>query len=55
MLRIYQYNYGTGTYTLKENILQQLVTIQEEVLNKILLSIHKAYDTIYWEPCLKIL
>ena len=46
---------GTGTVTLKANLLQQLVALREEVLYVIFLDLHKAYDALDRSRCLEIL
>ena len=35
---------GTGTTSLESRLLQQLITIREEVIYKIFLYLHKSYD-----------
>ena len=37
----------TGTATLKEKLLQQLVAMREEVLYAIFMDLHKVYDALY--------
>ena len=46
---------GTGTTTLEAKLLQQLAALREEVLYKILLDLHKAYDALDRSRCLEIL
>ena len=43
---------GTGTATLKANLLQQLAALREEVLYIIFLDLHKAYDALDRSKCL---
>ena len=46
---------GTGTATLKANLLQQLAAMREEVLYMIFLDLQKVYDALYRSRCLEIL
>ena len=46
---------GTGTATLEAKLLQQLVSLMEEVLYVIFLDLHKAYDALDRSRCLEIL
>ena len=46
---------GTGTTTLKDKLLHQLVALREEVLYVIFLDLHKAYDSLYRNRCMEIL
>ena len=46
---------GTGTATLKANILQQLEALGEEVLYMILMELHKSYDALDSSRLLEIL
>ena len=46
---------GTGTTTLEDKPLHQLVVLREEVLYMILLDLHKAYDALDRSGCLEIL
>ena len=43
---------GTGTATLEANMLQQLVSLREEVLYVIYLDLHKLYDALDRSRCL---
>ena len=43
------------TPSLKSNLLQQLMSMREEVLYEIFLDIHKYYDTLYHVCCIEIL
>ena len=46
---------GTGTSTLKDNLLQQLITMREKFLHYIFLNLQKPYDALYRGLCLDIL
>ena len=47
---------GTGTVALEANLLQQLTSMREAVLFKVLLlDLHKSYDSMDWYICLEIL
>ena len=46
---------GTGTTTLKENLLQQLIAMRETVLHVIFIDLRKSYDALDRERCLYIL
>ena len=46
---------GTGTATLEEKLLQQLITIRETVLHSIFLDLIKAYDSLDRDRCIDIL
>ena len=48
---------GHGTYTtyLKAKLIEQLTAMREEVLYPIILDLHKAYDDLESNLCLKIL
>ena len=45
----------TGTTSLESRLLQQLITIREEVIYKIFLYLHKSYDALDRGFCLNIL
>ena len=46
---------GTGTATLKANLLQKLAALRKEVLYVIFLDLYKAYDALDRSRCLDIL
>ena len=46
---------GTRTASLEYNLPQHVIDIREELLFKIFLDLHKAYDSLYHERCLDIL
>ena len=46
---------GTGTATLEAKLLHQLASMREEVLYVIFLGLHKPYDSLDRDRCLKIL
>ena len=46
---------GTGTADLKVKLLQQVTSMREEVLHKIFLDLHKAYNALDRFRCLEIL
>ena len=46
---------GTGNASLKENIIQKLTSMREEVLYVIFLYLHKVYDALERDRCLDIL
>ena len=54
-LHIFRAGSGTGTTTLETKLLQQLVSLREEVLYMIFLELHKAYDALDRSRCLEIL
>ena len=54
-LRGFRAGCGTGTATLKANLIRQLAPLREEVLYVIFLDLHKAYDALYRSRCLDIL
>ena len=45
---------GTGTATLKSNLIQQLAALREEVLYMIFLNLNKSYDALDRSRCLEI-
>ena len=47
--------HGTGTVTLKVNLLQKVAALREAVLHVIFLYLHKAYGALYRSRCLGIL
>ena len=46
---------GTGTATLKDKLIQQLVSMREDLLYVIFLDLHKSYDALDRDRCLEIL
>ena len=46
---------GTGTASLEANLPQDLMAMSYEVLYEILLYLHKAYDALDHDYCLKTL
>ena len=46
---------GTGAASLEANILQQIMSMREEVLYEVLLNLWKFYDALYRERCMDIL
>ena len=46
---------GSGTTTLKAKLLQKLAAMREDVLHVIFMELHKVYDTLDRDICLKIL
>ena len=55
MLRVFWAGQGTGTPTLEANLLQQITSMREAVLFKVLLDLRKAYDALDQERALNIL
>ena len=55
MLHGFQAGRGTGTASLKANILQQLIEIREEVLYEVFLNLRKAYDALGRKLCMWVL
>ena len=55
VLRGFQAGRSTGTASLEAKLLQQLASMREEVLYKIFLDLHKAYDALDSEICLEIM
>ena len=54
-LHIFRAGRGTGTTTLEEKLIQQLLALREEVLYVIFLDLHKAYNALDRSRCLDIL
>ena len=46
---------GAGTSTLKANLIQELISMREDVLHEILLDLQKSYGALGKERCLEIL
>ena len=46
---------GAGSAALEDNLIQQLMVIREAVHFEVLMDLHKAYDTLDQDICLKIL
>ena len=51
----FQAGRGTGTATLKVNMLQQIVATREAVIQEIFLGLHKVYNALDRSRCLYIL